>query len=44
MRQQYQNEDDPRLCNLVQSELKLKHLARAAREIQRPQKIGKISS
>lgn len=44
MKKQYQNDDDPRLHSVVQSELKLKHLARAAREIQKPRKIGKIST
>jgi len=44
MRKQCQNEDDPRLYNLVQSELKLKHLTRAAREVQQPRKVGKITN
>ena len=44
MREQSLIEDDPKLYNLVQSELRLKHLARAAREIQKPRKAGRIAN
>ena len=35
-------DDDPRVCDIVQSEVRLKHLTRAQREITKPYKIGKF--
>ena len=44
MHRPQQYNDDPRLEELVKSELKLKHLTRSEREIRRPQKTGKITN
>lgn len=44
MRKLEQCNDDPRLEELVKSELKLKHLARSERDITRPKKTGRITN
>ena len=44
MHRPQQYNDDPRLEELVKSELKLKHLARSERDITRPKKTGGITN